>query len=216
MSSFQGIWVPIVTPFVDGAIDFADLQAMTAATQGTDCAPLVRVPEIDEVQVKRALDMGADVVAVVTDREPCGLDVVFECSGDPACIDQAMHLLTPGGTLMYHAHRAVESLTLDREVAHLRDELSNRYAEMVYNGFWFAPEREAIQALVTETQKNVSGEVRVKLYKGNIMNAGRRSQFSLYSEDVATMEGGGEEAYNQDDATGFIALNALRLKAGKR
>ena len=90
-----------------------------------------------------------------------------------------------------------------------------KYAQLVYNGFWFAPEREALQALVTETQKTVSGEVRVKLYKGNVMNAGRRSPLSLYSEDVATMEGGAEDAYNQDDATGFIALNALRLKAGR-
>ena len=84
---------------------------------------------------------------------------------------------------------------------------------MVYNGFWFAPERLALQALVTETQQTVSGEVRLKLYKGNIINAGRRSPLSLYSEDVATREGGAEEAYSQDDATGFIALNALRLKA---
>jgi len=122
---------------------------------------------------------------------------------------------TPGGTILTAAHRDLEALVVDREVMHVRDSLIPKYAQMVYNGFWFAPEREAIQALVTETQKNVSGEVRVKLYKGNIMNAGRRSPHSLYSEDVATMEGGGEEAYNQDDATGFIALNALRLKAGR-
>jgi argininosuccinate synthase len=98
----------------------------------------------------------------------------------------------------------------------IRDSLIPKYAQLVYNGFWFAPEREAIQALVTETQKTVSGEVRVKLYKGNVMNAGRKSPHSLYSEAVATMEGGQEEAYNQDDATGFIALNALRLKASAR
>ena len=91
-----------------------------------------------------------------------------------------------------------------------------KYAELVYNGFWFAPEREAIQALVTESQKDVSGEVRMKLYKGNVIAAGVRSPFSLYSEDVATMEGGAEEAYNQDDATGFIRLNGLRLKTSAR
>lgn len=101
---------------------------------------------------------------------------------------------------------------MDREVMSLRDGLIPKYAELVYNGFWFAPEREALQALVTESQKNVSGEVRMKLYKGNVIAAGVRSPFSLYSEDVATMEGGAEEAYNQDDATGFIRLNGLRLK----
>ena len=110
----------------------------------------------------------------------------------------------------------MESLTLDRGAAHLKDELMPRYAGLIYNGFWFAPEREAIQALVTETQKTVSGEVRLKLYKGNVMQAGRRSPHSMYSEAVATMEGGQEEAYNQDDASGFIALNALRLKASAR
>jgi argininosuccinate synthase len=123
---------------------------------------------------------------------------------------------TPGGTILLAAHRDLEALTVDRESMHIRDSLIPKYAQLVYNGFWFAPEREAIQALVTETQKTVTGEVRVKLYKGNIMNAGRRSPLSLYSEAVATMEGGQEEAYNQDDATGFIALNALRLKASAR
>lgn len=120
---------------------------------------------------------------------------------------------TPGGTILLAAHRDLEALTMDREAMQLRDSLIPKYAQMVYNGFWFAPERLALQALVTETQQTVSGEVRLKLYKGNIINAGRRSPLSLYSEDVATMEGGAEEAYNQDDATGFIALNALRLKA---
>jgi argininosuccinate synthase len=123
---------------------------------------------------------------------------------------------TPGGTILLAAHRDLEALTVDREAMHIRDSLIPKYAQLVYNGFWFAPEREAIQALVTETQKTVSGEVRVKLYKGNVMNAGRKSPHSLYSEAVATMEGGQEEAYNQDDATGFIALNALRLKASAR
>ena len=123
---------------------------------------------------------------------------------------------TPGGTILLAAHQDLETLTVDREAQQIRDSLIPKYAQLVYNGFWFAPEREALQALVTETQKNVTGEVRVKLYKGNVINAGRRSPFSLYSEDVATMEGGAEDAYNQDDATGFIALNALRLKAAAR
>ena len=123
---------------------------------------------------------------------------------------------TPGGTILLAAHRDLETLVVDRESMHIRDSLIPKYAQLVYNGFWFAPEREAIQALVTETQKTVSGEVRLKLYKGNVMQAGRRSPHSMYSEAVATMEGGQEEAYNQDDATGFIALNALRLKASAR
>lgn len=118
---------------------------------------------------------------------------------------------TPGGSILYVAHRQMESITMDREVMRLRDGLIPKYAELVYNGFWFSPEREALQALVTESQKSVTGEVRLKLYKGNIMAAGRRSPYSLYDESIATMEGGG--SYNQNDATGFIALNALRLKA---
>lgn len=118
---------------------------------------------------------------------------------------------TPGGSILYFAHRQMESITMDREVMRLRDSLIPKYAELVYNGFWFSPERDALQALVTESQKSVSGEVRLKLYKGNIMAAGRRSPLSLYDESIATMEGGG--SYNQNDATGFIALNALRLKA---
>ncbi len=123
---------------------------------------------------------------------------------------------TPGGTILFRAHRDLESLTMDREVMHLRDSLIPEYARQVYNGFWFAPEREAIQAMVAESQKNVSGEVRVKLYKGNVISAGRRSPNSLYSESVATMEADPSQSYNQDDATGFIHLNALRLKLGKR
>jgi len=123
---------------------------------------------------------------------------------------------TPGGTILMAAHRQIESLTMDREVMHLRDSLIPKYAQLVYNGFWFSPEREALQALVTESQRSVSGEVRLKLYKGNVITAGRRSTLSLYNEDVATMEGGAEEAYNQDDATGFIRLNALRLKSEAR
>ena len=123
---------------------------------------------------------------------------------------------TPGGEILFDAHRIMESLTMDREVMHIRDSLIPKYSELVYNGFWFSPEREAIQSLVLESQKNVSGEVRLKLYKGNVIAAGVKSDLSLYNEDIATMEGGAEEAYNQDDATGFIRLNGLRLKTHSR
>jgi argininosuccinate synthase len=118
---------------------------------------------------------------------------------------------TPGGTLLYHAHRAVESLTLDREVAHLRDELSNRYAEMVYNGFWFAPEREALQSFMDDVQKPVTGEARLKLYKGQAIVEGRRSEtHGLYDEATVTFEA--DDVYNQSDAEGFIRLQSLRLR----
>lgn len=119
---------------------------------------------------------------------------------------------TPGGAILHFAHRQMESLTMDREVMHLRDSLIPKYSTLVYNGFWFAPEREALQALVTESQKNVTGTVRLKLYKGNIIAAGRKSPVSLYNPHIATMEADPTQAYNQDDATGFIHLNALRLK----
>ncbi len=118
---------------------------------------------------------------------------------------------TPGGTILYHAHRAVESLTLDREVAHLRDELSNRYAEMVYNGFWFAPEREALQQFMDDLQKPVTGEARMKLYKGQAIVDGRRSDTNaLYDEATVTFEA--DDVYNQADAEGFIRLQSLRLR----
>src|SRR5947208_3524697 len=119
---------------------------------------------------------------------------------------------TPGGTILHFAHRQMESLTMDREVMHLRDSLIPRYAELVYYGFWFSPERFALQALVDESQKHVTGTVRLKLYKGNIITAGRKSPVSLYNPHIATMEADPTKAYNQDDATGFIRLNALRLK----
>lgn len=121
---------------------------------------------------------------------------------------------TPGGTILFTAHRKMESLTMDREVMHLRDSLIPRYASLVYNGFWFAPERLALQALVTESQKNVTGTVRLKLYKGNVIGAGVKSPVSLYNPDIATMEADPTQAYNQGDATGFIRLNALRLRVG--
>ncbi|MBL9207689.1 MAG: argininosuccinate synthase [Opitutaceae bacterium] len=119
---------------------------------------------------------------------------------------------TPGGTILMQAHRQIESLTLDREVQHLRDSLIPKYAELVYYGFWFAPEREALQALVDESQKFVSGTVRLKLYKGNIITTGRKSKYSLYDPHIASMEGV-KSWYNQSDATGFIRLNGLRLRA---
>lgn len=121
---------------------------------------------------------------------------------------------TPGGTILFTAHRKMESITMDREVMNLRDSLITRYSTLVYNGFWFAPERLALQALVTESQKNVTGTVRVKLYKGNIIGAGVKSPVSLYNPDIATMEADPTQAYDQGDATGFIRLNALRLKVG--
>jgi argininosuccinate synthase len=123
---------------------------------------------------------------------------------------------TPGGAILHFAHRQMESLTMDREVMHQRDALIPKYAELVYNGFWYAPERLALQAYVTESQKNVSGTVRVKLYKGNIMVSGRKSAVSLYNPHIATMEADPTKAYNQDDATGFIRLNALRLKVAAK
>lgn len=119
---------------------------------------------------------------------------------------------TPGGAILFAAHRKIESLTMDREVMHLRDGLISKYASLVYNGFWFAPERLAVQALVTESQKNVSGTVRLKLYKGNVIGAGVQSQVSLYNPHIATMEADPTKAYDQGDATGFIRLNALRLR----
>jgi len=117
---------------------------------------------------------------------------------------------TPGGTILEAAHRALESITMDREVMHLRDGLIPRYADMIYNGFWYAPEREMLQAAITESQKFVTGDVRMKLFKGACHVDGSRSPYSLYDADIASFEG--DEAYNQKDASGFIKLNALRLR----
>ncbi len=123
---------------------------------------------------------------------------------------------TPGGTVMLKAHRAMESITLDRELAHLKDELMPRYASLVYNGYWFSPERRALQALIDDSQRHVNGKVRVRLYKGNVIITGRQSDDSLFDEDIATFEDDAG-AYDQADAGGFIRLNALRLRiaAGK-
>jgi argininosuccinate synthase len=120
---------------------------------------------------------------------------------------------TPGGTILLAAHRGIETITLDREAAHLKDSLMPRYAELIYNGFWFSPERRMLQALIDESQKSVSGSVRLKLYKGNVSVIGRESPNSLYSQNVVTFE---EDAgaYDQFDAQGFIKLNALRLRLG--
>jgi argininosuccinate synthase len=118
---------------------------------------------------------------------------------------------TPGGTILLAAHRAIESITLDRGAAHLKDELMPRYAELIYNGFWFAPEREMLQALIDKSQEHVEGEVRLKLYKGNVIVLGRESPKSLYSSTLVTFEDD-RGAYDQKDAAGFIRLNALRLR----
>ena len=118
---------------------------------------------------------------------------------------------TPGGTILLQAHRAIESITLDRGAAHLKDEIMPRYAELIYNGFWFSPEREMLQALIDRSQADVEGEVRLKLYKGNVIVTGRRSEKSLYRNDLVTFEDD-RGAYDQKDAEGFIRLNALRLR----
>jgi len=118
---------------------------------------------------------------------------------------------TPGGTILHAAHRAIESITLDRGAAHLKDELMPRYAEAIYNGFWFSPEREMLQAAIDKSQEYVAGTVRLKLYKGNVMVIGRSSPNSLYAQDLVTFEDD-QGAYDQKDAAGFIKLNALRLR----
>ena len=118
---------------------------------------------------------------------------------------------TPGGTILLAAHRGIESITLDRGAAHLKDELMPRYAELIYNGFWFSPEREMLQAAIDHSQAHVAGQVRVKLYKGNVTIIGRSSPYSLYDQELVTFEEG-KVAYDQRDAAGFIKLNALRLR----
>ncbi|HEY4714516.1 MAG TPA: argininosuccinate synthase, partial [Aquirhabdus sp.] len=118
---------------------------------------------------------------------------------------------TPAGTIMLRAHRAIESITLDREVAHLKDELMPRYASLVYNGYWWSPERKMLQVMIDESQAPVNGVVRVKLYKGNVIVAGRKSDDTLFDANIATFEDD-RGAYNQKDAEGFIRLNGLRLR----
>jgi argininosuccinate synthase len=118
---------------------------------------------------------------------------------------------TPGGTIILKAHRAIESITLDREVAHLKDDLMPRYASLIYNGYWWSPERQALQVLIDHTQLNVNGWVRVKLYKGSVTVVARDSTNTLFDQTIATFDDDGG-AYNQADATGFIKLNALRMR----
>ena len=118
---------------------------------------------------------------------------------------------TPGGTILLKARRAIESITLDREVAHLKDELMPRYTELVYNGYWWSPERRMLQAAIDDSQGTVNGKVRLKLYKGNVIVAGRQSDDSLFDARIATFDDD-DGAYNQADAEGFIKLNALRLR----
>ncbi len=120
---------------------------------------------------------------------------------------------TPGGTILLQAHRAIESITLDREAMHLKDELMPRYASLIYNGYWWSPERRMLQAAIDESQKNICGTVALKLYKGNVIVEGRKSTKSIYNEEVVTFEA--DEVYNQRDAEGFIKLNALRLRLGQ-
>jgi argininosuccinate synthase len=123
---------------------------------------------------------------------------------------------TPAGTVMLKAHRAMESITLDREVAHLKDELMPRYAKLIYNGFWWSPERKALQELIDASQATVNGRVRLKLYKGNVMILGRESETdSLFNAKIATFEDDAG-AYDQKDAEGFIKINALRLRLAQR
>jgi argininosuccinate synthase len=122
---------------------------------------------------------------------------------------------TPAGTVLLKAHRAIESITLDREVAHMKDELMPRYANLIYNGYWWSPEREMLQAAIDNTQSVVTGDVRLKLYKGNVIVVGRQSEDSLFDEAIATFEDDAG-AYDQKDAAGFIKLNALRLRTAAK
>ncbi len=121
---------------------------------------------------------------------------------------------TPGGTILQSAHRAIESITMDREEMHIRDSLIPKFSELIYNGFWYSPEMNMLMAAIDQSQKNVFGTVKIKIYKGNVIVVGRKSQSSLYQKDLATFEE--DSVYNQSDATGFIKLNALRLAVGKK
>ena len=118
---------------------------------------------------------------------------------------------TPGGTIYHRAHKAIESITLDREVMHMKEDVMNKYARLIYNGYWFSPERLALQSLIDNSQKNVNGVVRIKLFKGNAIVLGRKASKSLYSQDLSTFENDSGD-YNQQDAEGFIKINSLRLR----
>ena len=186
---------------LDTSVILAWLKETYDAQLITFCANLGQEEELDGLEAK-AKKTGASRCYIVDLEEEFARDFIFP--------------LFQAGAILHFAHRQMETLTMDREVMHLRDSLIPRYAELVYYGYWFAPERLALQAYVTESQKNVTGTVRVKLYKGNIMCAGRKSPVSLYNPAIATMEADPTKAYNQDDATGFIRLNALRLKVAAR
>ena len=118
---------------------------------------------------------------------------------------------TPGGTIYHKAHKAIESITLDREIMHLKEDIMNKYARLIYNGYWFSPERLSLQSLIDKTQKNVNGVVKIKLFKGNVIVMGRKSPKSLYSKDLSTFESDSGD-YNQQDAEGFIKINSLSLR----
>ena len=118
---------------------------------------------------------------------------------------------TPGGTIYHKAHKAMESITMDRELLHLKEDLANRYTRLIYNGYWFSPERESLQKLINDSQKRVTGTVKIKILKGNVMVLGRKSPYSIYSEDLSTFETDSGD-YDQRDAEGFIRVNSLRLR----
>ena len=161
------------------------------ALNGTDLSPATMLAELNRLGGKH----GIGRVDIVENR--------FVGMKSRGCYE------TPGGTIMLKAHRAIESLCLDREEAHLKDELMPRYAKLVYNGFWFAPEREMLQAAIDNTQNNVEGTVTLKLYKGNVTVVGRHSERSLFNPEYCTFEE--DDVYDQKDAAGFIKLNALRF-----
>src|ERR1700704_1803055 len=185
--------------FESGNCSFVALGRASSREPGVAGAPPSKIPPLEDMQTLNKLggEHGIGRVDIVENR-------FVGMKG------RGVHE-TSGRAILHFAHRQMETLTMDREVMHLRDSLIPKYSTLVYNGFWFSPEREALQALVTETQRDVTGVVRLKLYKGNIIVAGRKSPKSLYDPKIVTMEAGAS-AYDQGDATGFIRLNALRLK----
>jgi len=191
----ESMWLWSVSP--ENAPDIAEYITIDykngdpVALNGDDLSPATMLAELNKLGNKH----GIGRVDIVENR--------FVGMKSRGCYE------TPGGTIMLKAHRAIESLTLDREEAHLKDELMPRYAKLIYNGFWFAPEREMLQAAIDKTQVNVNGTVKLKLYKGGISVVGRKSDNSLFNPEYSTFEE--DEVYNQKDAEGFIKLNALRF-----
>ena len=171
-------------------------RGVPVAVDGSRLAPVELLTRLNDL----AAEHGIGRVDLVEDRA-----VGMKCRGVYE---------TPGGTVLHAAHRALESITLDREVMLERDRLSPKIAQLIYNGFWFSPEMDLMRAMIEQSQVHVSGEVRLKLYKGSVTTLGRQSLDSLYREDIATFEE--DEAYDQADAQGFIKLNALRLRLRKR